>query len=99
ALQRLAVLEDDLLDLFWPSPMRLPEASLEEIDHRLGERELALLVEDVRSLQVVRDEEERHVADHLARRRDLDDVAEELVHVGVGSQDLPPPRGEPQALG
>ena len=33
--------------------------------------------------QVVGDHEQGHVADRLARRRDLDDVAEQLIDLGI----------------
>ena len=43
-----------------------------------------------RRLDAAREEEHRHVADHLAARRDFHDVAEKLVHLGVGAGDFRP---------
>ena len=45
------------------------------------------------------DQEQRHVADDLRGRRDLDDVAEELVHLGIRLADLVPARRQAQRLG
>ena len=44
-------------------------------------------------------QEDRHVADDLARRRDLHDVAERHVDVGVGAGDLRPPVPEAHRFG
>ncbi len=48
--------------------------------------------------QVVGDHEQRHVADGLRRRRDLDDVAEQLIHLGVHPADFRPAVGQAQRL-
>jgi hypothetical protein len=45
------------------------------------------------------EEEQRHVADDLGAGRDLDDVAEELVHLGVGAGDFRPAVAEAHAGG
>ena len=55
--------------------------------------------EHVARRQVVGDHEQRHVADDLRRRRDLDDVAEQLVDLGVHPADLVPAVAEAQRLG
>ncbi len=44
-------------------------------------------------------QKERHVADDFAGRRDLDDVAEELVHVSVHFFDFAPSMTEPHGDG
>ena len=77
----------------------LAEPALEQLDDALGEGQLALGVERVGGRQVVGDEEQGHVADDLRGGRDLDDVAEQEVHVGVRLADLDPPRGQAQRLG
>ena len=41
--------------------------------------------------EVVREHEERHVTHNLRRGGDLHDIAEQLVHRGVGAADLVPP--------
>ena len=46
----------------------------------------------------VADQEDRHVADHLARRRHFHDVAERHVHVGIRARDLRPARAEAHRL-
>ena len=43
------------------------------------------------ALDSPREQEQRHVADDLRRGRHLDDVAEQLIHVGVRARDLRPP--------
>ena len=43
------------------------------------------------------DQKHRHVTDDLAGGRDLDDVAEGHVDLGVGSRDLVPARARPMA--
>ena len=54
---------------------------------------------DVVRRQVVGHHEQRHVADDLRRRRDLDDVAEQLVDLGVHPADLGPAVGQAERLG
>ena len=49
-----------------------------------------------RARQILRDHHQRHVADHLGGRRHLHDVAEHLVHVGIGVRDLVPALLEPE---
>lgn len=49
--------------------------------------------------EVLGDEEHCEVADHFATRRDLDDVAEELVDVGVGVGDFLPAVAEAHGVG
>ncbi len=70
-------LEDPLLEDGGEAAGGLAEAAFEEFDDGLGEGQLALGVDRVGRGEVVGDEEQRHVADDLGRRRDLDDVAEE----------------------
>jgi hypothetical protein len=42
---------------------------------------------------------QRHVADHLGRRRNLDDVAEHDVDVRIGLRDLRPSRFQAKGTG
>ena len=60
-------LEDALLELRREAAGGLAEPPLEELDHALGEGQLALGVERVVGRQVVGDEEQGHVADDLRR--------------------------------
>ena len=48
-----------------------------------------------RGLHAAGDAFDGEVADDLAAGRDLDDVAEELVHLGVGARDLRPAVARP----
>ena len=48
---------------------------------------------------VVIDQEDGHVADHFAGGRDLDDVAEGQVDLGVGARDFVPARAQAHGFG
>ena len=94
---RLLPLEDDLLQLRREAAVGLAQHPLEEADDRLGEGQVRpLLGEDVLRLQVVLHQEHGHVAHHLGRRGDLDDVAEEQVHLAVHLLALLPAVEEPE---
>ena len=67
-----------------------PSFALEQRHHRLREGDLARRVEHVVGGQVVGHHHQRHVAHHLGGGRDLDDVAEQLVDVGIGARHLGP---------
>ena len=83
--------EDDFLDIGRPSAIGLAEAAGEHVDDGLGEIDGAGLdLGDVGGFDATGDEEHAHVADDFRGRGDLDDVAEELVHLGIGAGDLPP---------
>ena len=77
----------------------LAEVALEELDNGRGEVELLRALEHVVLGQVVVRHELREVADDLGRRRDLDDVAAELVRLDVLLLDLGPLRAETELLG
>ena len=55
-----------------------------------GNGDILVRIDDVRGRQVGRDHHQRKIADHLRRRRYLDDVAEKHVGVGIGAGDFVP---------
>ena len=91
--------QDLLLQRRREAARRLAEPALEEFDHRLGERQVAGRVQHHLRRQVVGQHEERHVADHLRRRRDLDDVAEHAVDRCVHLADFRPAVADAERLG
>jgi hypothetical protein len=64
-----------------------------------GKATSTLRVFDLRPGQALRHHHQRHVAHHLGRGRDLDDVAEHLVGIGIGLRHLVPALLQPQAAG
>ena len=70
--------------------MRLPQLTGEQRNHRFRKGDLAIRVRHVFRRQTAGDHHQRHVADHLGRRRDLHDVAEHAVDLGIGPGDLGP---------
>ena len=74
-----------------PAPERLAQAAAEHLDHGLGKGSRAGgQVQHVRGLDAAGDQKHRHVADYLAARSHLHDVAKELVDFGVTAGDLRP---------
>src|SRR5256885_8428963 len=55
-----------------------------------------LRVDEILRGQVVRHQEQRHVADDLRARRHLDNVAEQEIHLGIDFADLMPAGSQPQ---
>ncbi len=94
------IAEHDTLDGFRKTAVGPAKAAAEHVDDALGEVGVAgIEVDDVGGLDAAAEQEERHVADHLARGRDLHDVAEELVDLGIGARDLGPAVGNAHAGG
>ena len=79
--------------------VRLAHEPLEEFEHRAGEVELCRLFQNVVVAEFVRHHELCQVADDLGCRRDLDDVAEQLVGLLVRFLCLGPALAEPQLGG
>ena len=69
---------------------RLAEIAAHHVDHTVGEGDILVRVLDIRTGQVLRNHHQRHVPDDLRRGSNLDDIAEHLVHVGIGLRDLVP---------
>ncbi len=71
-----------------PTSVGNAEIALHELDDRLGEAEFLGPQQHVLGRQLVLHHELGQVADRLARRRHLDDVAEQQVGVAVGLLDV-----------
>ena len=101
APQRLALAEDDVLELLRPAPHRFAQSAREHVNDRLRERRAAgFEIEDVGAFDAARDEKHRHVAHDLAAGGDLHNVAEQLIHLGIGPGDFRPamPEVHPRRL-
>ena len=72
---------------------------MHHFDHRGREGDLAGRVEHGGGGEVLGHHHQGHVADHLGRRGDLDDVAEQVVGVAVGARHLVPAGVEAQRAG
>ena len=83
---RRAPMKDDILDVFGPSAFRLTQRTGEHIHDRVRQRHVVVRPEPLELFygHSVADEEDRQVADNLARWSHLDDVAEGHIDVGVG---------------
>ena len=80
-----------MLNFFRPATQRLTQAAAQHINHRFRKWHAAgFEIQHVGGLDAARDEKHRHVADNFAARRDLHDVTEQLVHLGVSARDLRP---------
>ena len=90
--ERRLPLQDLRLERPREPAVRLAQVPVEVLDHRLGERDLAVGVEHLLRRQVVGDHEDRQVAHDLGGGRDLHDVAEHAVDLGVGLGHLAPAR-------
>ena len=84
----LLALEHDALQILREAAGRLAHHALEVAHDAVGEGEVLALFDDVLGREVVLHHEDREVADHLGRRRDLDDVAEHEVDGAVHLLDL-----------
>ena len=90
--------DDPAHDRLGESSRRLAHPPRQQIDDRLGEGHLTRIGEEIAGMEAVGHQQERQIADRLARRRHLDDVAEERVHVGIGPADILPAVAKPQGL-
>ena len=89
--QRLAVAEDDVLQFLRPAAHRLTEAAADHINDRFRKRRRPRFkIQNIRRLDTTRDQKHRHIANDLAARRHLHDVAEKLVHLRVNPRDFRP---------
>src|SRR5712664_375372 len=85
AAERSLAAQDDSLQLLRPAAGRHAEDAGKKFDHRIGKWHVVFFVEleNVRRLHFLGHQEKSHVADNFARWRDLHDVAEELVDLGI----------------
>ena len=81
--QRCFAAEHFGLQLFGETANRLTQITAEEGYDGIRESHFLFRVNDVFGCQVVRHHEQRHVANNFGRRRDLDDVSEQLIHFGI----------------
>ena len=83
--ERCLATQDDFLQLLRPAVRRHAQDSRKHFDNRIGEGHVVILaqLENVSRLHLLGHQKKRHVADDFAGRRDFDDVAKELVHLGV----------------
>ena len=96
----LLLAEDDFLQLRRPSAHGLAKSAGKHVDDAGREWHTARFkVHHVSGFDAARDEEHGHVTHDLAAGRDLDDVAEEFVDLGVGAGDFTPAACEPHAGG
>ena len=86
-------------DLGWEATGWLAHAAREEIDHRFREGKFTGTAHQFASLHVVGHQEQGKVSDRLARWRHLDDVAKQLIDLGVGAADILPAVGEAEGPG
>ena len=77
----------------------MADVAAEQRDDRLRKGDGASRVQDVVAAQPVRDHGQRHVGDRRGRRRDLHEIAEEQIDLGVPAADLVPPVLEPHPAG
>ena len=91
-VERLRALQHLALKRFGKPAVRLAEIAAKQLHHGFGESDLRLRVEHLLFREAARDHEQRHVAHDLGGGRDLHDVAEHLVHVGVGLRHFRPAR-------
>ena len=91
----------DPLHLLGPAVGRRAERARHHVDHRIGEGHGVVFGQrlDFLAGHALGEQVERHVADDLARGRHFDDVAEQLVDVGVHTLDLAPMMAEPHRFG
>ena len=95
----IVALQGLVLEGLRPAADGLPEISVQHLDHRSGEGEIALGIEHVGGRQALRDHHQGHVADDLRGGRHLDDVAEQVVGRAVGLGDLVPARFQAKGSG
>ncbi len=83
--------EHNALHILRPAALRPAETAAHHVDDGFGKALRAgFEVHHVGGLDAAREKKQRHVADDLAAGRDLHDVAEELVHLGVSARDFRP---------
>ena len=93
---RFLVAQNSLADAGRESSGGLPHATGDQIDDRFGKRQFAIWVEHVLGLQVVRQQEQRHVSHRFRRGGDFDDIAEQLIDVGIHAAQFGPAIGQAQ---
>ncbi len=91
-LARRRVLQDLTTQLARESVRRKTQLPFEQRNHRLWKRDFPIRVENVFGGEIIGHHENRHVANHLACRRDLDDIAKQFVDCRIGRCDLIPAR-------
>ena len=91
--------EDCFLNVLGPASIGLSKSAHEHVDDAFGEVDFGGVGEEVFRFQVLGDEKHGEVADHFTTGGDLDDVAEDLVDVGVGVRDFLPAMTEAHGVG
>ena len=92
--------QHDPLEPLRPAALGLPQRTGKHLHHGVGQGQRVVIPDrlELRHRHAVRHEEDGHVADDLARRRHLDDVAEGAIDVGVSARNLGPAVAQPHAL-
>ena len=88
--------QDALADALRKPARRLAHPTADEIDDRFGKRDLAALIENVLGRKIVGNQEQSQVAHRFRGGRDLHDIAQQLVHLGIKPPDIGPAVGQPQ---
>ncbi len=101
ALDRLDAgrIEDDLLQHLGPAAFGKSDRALHHLHDAFGKMKFLGRIQDIHGGQAIGDHEQSHIADDFAGRRDLDDIAEQLIHRGVRIGDLVPAVFQAKALG
>ena len=97
SIDRPLTLEHPSLQLRREALGRVADLAAEQRHHRLREGDVTARIEHIVAAQPVRDHAERHVSNRGGRRRDLHEVAEQQVDLGVPLADLVPAVLEPDA--
>src|SRR5260370_3604704 len=89
------------MQLLWPAAGRNAEDTGKKFDDGIREGDIVFFVEleNVRRLHLLGHQKKSHVADDFAGRRDFDDVAEELVDLGVHFFGFAPTMSEARGRG
>ena len=77
-------------------PGRLAQVAAHHVDDTIGEGDVGAFVFDVGAGEALAHHHQGHVANNLGAWRHFDDIAEHLVHVGVGAGDLGPAFFKPE---
>ena len=94
AVEFLFAEQDAILDRLGESAGRLAHSATDQVDDAGRERDVSIGVQDVFVGQFVGDHEQGHVTDRFTGWRDLDDVAEQLVHASINLADFRPTIGQ-----
>ncbi len=87
---RLRFAEHGFDHVLRPSADRFAESAGQHVLDRFGERRARREVGHVGGFDAASEKEKRHVTDDFARGCDFDDVAEELVDLGIAARDFRP---------